>query len=886
MKRATAACSAGFVCLATARLLWQLKVDKREDCDADEDVQVLPRSKAEKAEENATENASTENASMATSMAMPLVLELTPDAVARKLLAPLVDVLRRGGGIDATPYRLRLDGKTEVTLVRVGFCAHVRASLGGMSRSEERKVLDDFVSRIRLDPQTPSGKLLISIPGGEPPASGNVAAGGGVPLLDGCTQRHIIKRVFYRHDRAQSEALHREWVQGHEQAGILGMLGLADNVPLESMRAVLGEEVAMYFAFLNFYTRALVVPAVLGLAFFFFGRSEDVRWWILLSLLVGMWASVFLGFWGQRRYGIGHAWGQSRHIPYAHHVKSIVQRIGSGGENNNSHGNGNINSRSSSFSDSDTDTDSDAAELEEAAAAAAAAAGANNARQVMTRRCGSMLLSALLLMLVVLVDYKLLDLKRTTDAWLAEPGVADELGGLWSKLYSLFPGIAKAIAIAVFNGVFTSVAEKLVGFESYADPRDSEDSKLLKLCAFNFVSNFLYLYFYAFVERDIGKLKSSLITVLVMSLAIQNFTEVVLPLLLRRFFLVSLMRKHEKRHVKDSGDTEQVLSLTFMHEDYSRDAYDGTFGDYLEMFVQFGQVTIFAAVFPLGSLLALVNNVVEQRGDFFKMCHELNPSHPKSDITHSGVKGGGGKDGHRPEGKRHHHHGSQRPSNSNDVWMMAFRIMSYIAVATNIALLGVDQDLNTPGYQGPFSYLSEKLGMDFGVEFTFAILFFVEHGLVVLKSWIRFMLPPRGGLLSKAIEQVSKKISRSARGSVRGLNVASKNAKRGSKTDAFPPKHDTVHNRASVTALIFQASARKATSTSAEKKLLEMFDKEDISTEARDQFSRVVGRFTRRLELAERMREEAIAWAAEVVPANIIAEHYDGPAMSNNKKDD
>ena len=65
-----------------------------------------------------------------------------------------------------------------------------------------------------------------------------------------------------------------------------------------------------------------------------------------------------------------------------------------------------------------------------------------------------------------------------------------------------------------------------------------------------------------------------------------------------------------------------------------------------------------------------------------------------------------------------------------------------------------------------------------------------------------------------------------------------------------------------------------------------MFDKEDISTEARDQFSRVVGRFTRRLELAERMREEAIAWAAEVVPANIIAEHYDGPAMSNNKKDD
>ena len=34
------------------------------------------------------------------------------------------------------------------------------------------------------------------------------------------------------------------------QAGdALGLLGLADNIPLESMRACLGEEVAMYLRF-------------------------------------------------------------------------------------------------------------------------------------------------------------------------------------------------------------------------------------------------------------------------------------------------------------------------------------------------------------------------------------------------------------------------------------------------------------------------------------------------------------------------------------------------------------------------------------------------------------------------------------------------------------
>ena len=87
-----------------------------------------------------------------------------------------------------------------------------------------------------------------------------------------------------------------------------------------------------------------------------------------------------------------------------------------------------------------------------------------------------MLISVLMLVLIVLVDYKLLDLKRTTDAWLTQPGVSDELGIVWTKLYSLSPGISKAIAIAVFGRVFSSVAEKLVEFESHADDRDSEDS--------------------------------------------------------------------------------------------------------------------------------------------------------------------------------------------------------------------------------------------------------------------------------------------------------------------------------------------------------------------------------------------------------------------------
>lgn len=45
----------------------------------------------------------------------------------------------------------------------------------------------------------------------------------------------------------------------------------------------------------------------------------------------------------------------------------------------------------------------------------------------------------------------------------------------------------------------------------------------------------------------------------------------------------------------------------------------GTFDDYLELFLQFGYVFLFSAVFPLAAVFALLNNVIEVRSDAFKL---------------------------------------------------------------------------------------------------------------------------------------------------------------------------------------------------------------------------------------------------------------------------
>ncbi len=44
-----------------------------------------------------------------------------------------------------------------------------------------------------------------------------------------------------------------------------------------------------------------------------------------------------------------------------------------------------------------------------------------------------------------------------------------------------------------------------------------------------------------------------------------------------------------------------------------------TFNDYCKMCVQFGYVTFFSVAFPLAPLCALVNNLVELRGDAFRL---------------------------------------------------------------------------------------------------------------------------------------------------------------------------------------------------------------------------------------------------------------------------
>ena len=75
-------------------------------------------------------------------------------------------------------------------------------------------------------------------------------------------------------------------------------------------------------------------------------------------------------------------------------------------------------------------------------------------------------------------------------------------------------------------------------------------------------------------------------------------------------------------------------------------------------------------------VLALCNNVIEIRGDEYKMLFAMNPMVPRDERV----------------GEERHHF-------AINLWVTAFTAVSYLSLVTNLLLLSCDYDSNQDGYQ-------------------------------------------------------------------------------------------------------------------------------------------------------------------------------------------
>ncbi|XP_039383847.1 anoctamin-10 isoform X3 [Mauremys reevesii] len=269
----------------------------------------------------------------------------------------------------------------------------------------------------------------------------------------------------------------------------------------------------------------------------------------------------------------------------------------------------------------------------------------------------------------------------------------EENESYFSKLMLFLPSIIYAIVIEMMNRVYRYAAEFLTSWENHRLESSHQNHLILKVLVFNFLNCFASLFYIAFVLFDMKLLRQSLATLLITSQILNQFVEALLPYWLQKRH----NKKAKKRVYSIKVDTDLSL-FEQVNLEKEMGTYLGTFDDYLELFLQFGYVSLFSCVYPLAAVFAVLNNITEMYFDALKICRVFK----------------------RP---------FSQPTANIGVWQLAFETMSVISVVTNCALIGLSPQVNA-------LFPDSKTDL-------ILIVVLAEHILLALKFVMAFVIPDK-----------------------------------------------------------------------------------------------------------------------------------------------
>ncbi|XP_054536582.1 anoctamin-10 isoform X6 [Pan troglodytes] len=247
-------------------------------------------------------------------------------------------------------------------------------------------------------------------------------------------------------------------------------------------------------------------------------------------------------------------------------------------------------------------------------------------------------------------------------------GLHENSGSEWTSVLLYVPSIIYAIVIEIMNRLYRYAAEFLTSWENHRLESAYQNHLILKVLV-------------------------SLATLLITSQILNQIMESFLPYWLQRKHGVRVKRKVQALKADiDATLYEQVILEKEMG------TYLGTFDDYLELFLQFGYVSLFSCVYPLAAAFAVLNNFTEVNSDALKMCRVFK----------------------RP---------FSEPSANIGVWQLAFETMSVISVVTNCALIGMSPQVNAVFPESKADLI--------------LIVVAVEHALLALKFILAFAIPDK-----------------------------------------------------------------------------------------------------------------------------------------------
>ncbi|CAI5741430.1 unnamed protein product [Hyaloperonospora brassicae] len=463
-------------------------------------------------------------------------------------------------------------------------------------------------------------------------------------LLQQAMHSKLLTDHFPLHDDKERSELVDRWVKKWTKPQ-----------PVNTVRSYFGEEVGFYFAFLGMYTQWLMPLAAIGSITFVvdFFPSWAVYGRGLYSLLVTSWATAFLKFWKRRESTLRNEWGISA-------SDSMALEL----------------TRTEFFGEKRYDP----------------VEGCYYTYFPLKDRAKRYVVTACATMAAMIVVTFLMVLYCWMDEWFS---VAFVPATGWSGLYEyvcLVPSVTYSIVVLYLDATYSKFASRLTQFENHRTENDFANARVLKLALFYFVNNFGFLFYVAFKTRNMVLLEQTLSSLLITRQLLGNVQEQLMPYMSKR----SSLKAEAGKLAKEKNDTKTVFNK--IDAELLFPTYDGTFDDYLEMFVQFGQVTLFAAAYPLASLWSLCNNIMEIRSDGFKLCMSFRRSR-------------------------------RTPSQGIGTWYYAFSALGYLSVMTNCAIFGL--------HSGFLNRLIPKITP----AGSLVAIVLMEHAMVAVKVCVEMFVP-------------------------------------------------------------------------------------------------------------------------------------------------
>lgn len=468
-----------------------------------------------------------------------------------------------------TGMKLRLAQKTvDESDERAKYCGpHIWQNLfGKYDKDANPKIYSTFhdlkTGRESLFRPVDRFKLIVSIVEADLESSGAEIAIGD-DLDDG---DHPALAFFPLHAEEELRGLQDDWKPIH-----------MFNSPIHRVRNYFGEKVAMYFAFLSFYNRALLFPAFLGLIYFAIqmaetGQRVDVNGIWVLGFSMAIWGTVFLEYWKRKEAKLRMVWGMT------HFSEKEQTRPEFRGE----------------FIASSVD-------------------GSLELYYPWHKKILGLLMSGSVIFTLIACV-----IASVTGIFLWRADTSDQ-----TTLYLI--SVVNAIQIQILNFVYSLVSNKLNENENHRTDTEFENALIAKSFLFKFVNSYNSLFYIAFIKaqvEDAGcratagdgsdgssaetvcliELRTQLAIVFGTMIVLNNLIEISKPYLMKRW----------SEYQQGKGLSEELQAAkTRAEKQFELAECESTFDDYDELVLQYGFVVLFIVALPVTPLFALFNNFLE-----------------------------------------------------------------------------------------------------------------------------------------------------------------------------------------------------------------------------------------------------------------------------------